>query len=94
MNKLYLVIFILLLQTTLQAQDIEHRTCGTTEYMQQLELADPSIGMQRQLIETQIAQYLQQPHKKSRTVITIPVVVHVVYNLGPQNISDAQIASN
>ena len=93
MNKLYLVIFILLLQTTLQAQDIEHRTCGSTEYMQQLELADPSIVTQRQLIETQIAQYLQQPHKKSRTVITIPVVVHVVYNLGPQNISDAQIAS-
>ena len=38
-------------------------------------------------------QFIQNGGANERTVVTIPVVVHVVYYNSTQNISDAQIAS-
>nr|MBP6316359.1 zinc metalloprotease [Chitinophagaceae bacterium] len=80
-------------QTSIQAQEATVRECGTTEYMNALEHAHPEVAQQRQLIEQHTQQFIRSNHKKSRSIITIPVVVHVVYNLAVQNISDAQIQS-
>lgn len=93
MNKIYIFFFLLFLQISLRAQVAEKRICGTNEYMHELELNNPEIIAKRQLIEQHTHQYIEQANKRTRAVITIPVVVHVVYNLGSQNISDAQIQS-
>lgn len=70
------------------------RTCGTVEHMQQALHDDPAYAQRRQEIETQTQNYIAHPQANNeRVVYTIPVVVHVVYNLSVQNISDAQIQS-
>jgi hypothetical protein len=91
MNKITTTFLILLLNFTAFAQ-VEHRVCGAMDHLHQLDQIDPTYAVQRQLIENHTQQYLANPTKQ-RTVITIPVVVHVVYNTASQNISDAQIQS-
>lgn len=93
MNKIFTFIFLIFLQNASFAQITEKRICGTSEYMHSLEQSHPDVYSQRQTIEQFTQQYIQNHKKDSRTLITIPVVVHVVYNLNVQNISDAQINS-
>jgi PKD repeat protein len=71
------------------------RTCGTTEYMENLYKQDPEYKLAMQRLEKFAEQYAKDhpAGTESRTVITIPVVVHVVWNTPQQNISDDQIAS-
>ncbi len=92
MSKFYSLFFLILLHHTLFAQ-YETRICGTTEYMQALAIAHPEMVQQRAAIEQHTQQFMQQQNPHTRSIVTIPVVVHVVYNLGSQNISDAQILS-
>ncbi|MFN8322776.1 MAG: PKD domain-containing protein [Chitinophagales bacterium] len=69
--------------------------CGTMDHLQMLLQQDPTLAATRQAIEQHTQQYLNQfPNGDgSRAIITIPVVVHVVYNTTAQNISNAQIQS-
>lgn len=70
--------------------------CGTTEYMEQQFLSDPALKTRMSLIERDIQTRIANNNglqKSVAQVITIPVVVHVVYNLADQNISDAQVLS-
>ena len=69
------------------------RNCGTMEHMQLEELLDPSRALKLQEIEEHAKQYLANPERAVNGVITIPVVVHVVYNTTAENVSDAQIQS-
>lgn len=75
------------------AQQVSHRTCGTVEYNKKQELADPSIAAKRSALENFTQNWENNNQSKSAAVITIPVVVHVIYNNATQNISDAQIQS-
>jgi Pregnancy-associated plasma protein-A/Secretion system C-terminal sorting domain/Fibronectin type III domain len=68
------------------------RICGAVDHQHALETADPSIAINRQAIEQFTNTFIAQ-NKQTRATITIPVVVHVLYNNATQNISDAQIAS-
>ena len=68
------------------------RTCSTMDVLDRLQQEDPSIIQTMQQIENFTQNYIANPTGE-RTVITIPVVVHVVYNTNAQNISDAQINS-
>ncbi len=73
------------------AQNLTTRNCGTMNLLAAHQLADPSITIRRQNIETQTQNYAA--HQFSRTeagVVTIPVVFHVIYKTAAQNISDAQ----
>lgn len=80
---------ISLLSITANAQ-----RCGSMEVLQQQLQADPNLAAVRQQIENQTNQFLANPQNRgSRAVITIPVVVHVVYNTTAQNVSTAQIQS-
>jgi uncharacterized membrane protein len=45
-------------------------------------------------IEQKTQDFIRGNQNQLRAVITIPVVVHVIYNTTTQNISDAQIQSN
>ena len=70
------------------------RTCDAMDHLNELEQKDPSIKIKMDAIEKHTQYILDQA--STRTVdgiITIPVVVHVVYNEEGENISDAQIHS-
>jgi len=58
-----------------------------------LEQEDPSIINRREEIEQFTRDFLLSNPQGDRALVTIPVVVHVVYNTAEENISDAQIQS-
>lgn len=78
----------LLWSASVQAQ----RNCGSNEYHQHQMNTDAEYVKNRVLIEQHTEQFAKNPNQK-RAVVTIPVVVHVVYNTAAQNITDAQIQS-
>jgi hypothetical protein len=53
----------------------------------------PSAGQRPSVIVTGTDPAGQDPRKAALSLITIPVVVHIVYNSSAQNISDAQVQS-
>lgn len=81
------LIFIALTQANAQSR------CSSNEYLQSQLQQDPTLQQRMQAIEQHTQQYATQPTAGQRAVITIPVVVHVVYNTTAQNVSDAQIQS-
>lgn len=88
-------IFNLLLVCVLLSQSVfAQRNCGTMHRHEQLIAEHPEILDQIEQIEQFTKEYeIQQTENGARVVVTIPVVVHVVYNTTTQNISDAQIQS-
>ncbi len=90
-NLLLSVGAFLLLLGNLAAQD--HRGCGSMEVLARQLMADPEMQQRMQDIENHTAQFISEGGAHERTVVNIPVVVHVVYNTTAQNISDAQIQS-
>lgn len=69
----------------------QQRSCGTMEYLQWLKQQDPNLEQRMQEIETYTQNWIAAHPEGLRTVVTIPVVVHVVYNTTSQNISDALV---
>ncbi len=78
------------LGTTLNAQQAYYR-CSSAEHLKEQLAADPTLTQTMEAIEQQSTEYAQSSQSGSRAVVTIPVVVHVVYNTSAQNISDALI---
>ncbi len=73
---------------------IGQRNCASTEYLEQQVAEDPKRQMKMDRIEDHTRQFIMnQENRSSAPVITIPVVVHVVWNTAAENISDAQILS-
>ncbi len=66
------------------------RTCGTVEYMAQQVAENPDIQQQIDAINQQANNYAANG-KKTRTLVTIPVVFHVIYANAAQNIPDTLI---
>ena len=81
---------------------LAQRDCRWFDYKQQQLKADPSLAEKVEAVESFTRMQL---HKSSVTItgqgtkdlipplITVPVVVHIVYNSSSQNISDAQVLS-
>jgi hypothetical protein len=76
-------------------ENIPHRNCGTMEYLEMQKANDPNLAERMERMEEFTQQWIESGGSsfKTSSVITIPVVVHVVYNTSSQNISDAQIQS-
>ena len=93
MKKITLFIcLILFVQVLSFAQAI--RNCSTMHNLERLELVDPSVRANMDAVERFTNDYVaSHPAGSSRVVVSIPVVVHVIYNNSTQNISDAQINS-
>jgi len=90
MRKIYLAALAILgLTPFLSAQ----RICGTMEHLQMIQQQDPSIIRERESIEEFTNQFVANYQGGERVLVTIPVVVHVVWNTTAENISDAQIQS-
>jgi hypothetical protein len=69
------------------------RKCAADDVYQRMLTADPQFNLNRASIENFTSKYISSNAVQPRTVITIPVVVHVVWRTSAQNISDAQIQS-
>ena len=67
------------------------RDCGAVEYLEQQMQLDPKRGEKMDRIEKHTQNFLKNPTRDVTGTVTIPVVVHVVYNTSAENISDAQI---
>lgn len=89
-NLLLLPFLGLLLAASLHAQQ---RTCAAHDILLQQLKDNPEMQQIRDAIEQQTTQFVQSGGAKDRVVVTIPVVVHVVWNTSAENISDARIQS-
>ena len=68
--------------------------CSTTAHTQQLMDINPEYAKARAKVNSQTEQWIKDhPNHNEKTIITIPVVVHVVWKTNTHNISDAQIQS-
>jgi hypothetical protein len=80
-----------------QGQAPLRRSCGSMDVLAQQMAADPSLAQRMANIDNQAVQFATQKantaQRTSVVTVTIPVVVHVLYNTTAQNISDAQIQS-
>ena len=91
MKKAILALGLLfVLSFSLSAQ----RVCGSMEYLDLQIQQDAKRLEKMEAIERHTERFAAHPeHRAVNGVITIPVVVHVVYNTTAENISDAQIQS-
>lgn len=71
----------------------QQRVCGTMSNQQRLEQLYPELKANQAAIEEHTQNYTSLLARESMATVNIPVVVHVVYNIAAQNISDAQVIS-
>jgi hypothetical protein len=91
-----LLVAICLVGSTISTSLAQTRTCATMEHVQLLEKERPGLRAQlrQQARDTKRIDYKKVDGKLVLgQVVTIPVVVHVLYNTTAQNISEAQIQS-
>jgi hypothetical protein len=75
-----------------QNGDIKRIRCAVNEHETYLQSQNPNRKAERATYESAIAQWIaDNPDYKTRAVVTIPVVVHVIYKNASENIPDAQI---
>ena len=72
---------------------LAQRNCGSMDYLEMQMQADPKRATKLETIERQTEEAIESPGRAVNGVITIPVVVHVVYNTSAENISNAQVLS-
>lgn len=89
-------IFTLLLIMAATCQAVAQRTCTSFEYEMQKLQDDPSLKDKISNLESFIQRKLNSPSNiagkpHSGAVITIPVVVHILYNKSQENISDEKV---
>ena len=94
MSKIRFIIAICLFSASGFLNSQHHTRCGTSEYLNTLKLQQPELFSKMQIIEHHLQNGAEAPLKnRSESIIKIPVVVHVIYNLAEQNISDARVMS-
>ena len=83
---------ILLLSISL-CSNAQHR-CGTSIYTEQLSAKYKDYSKARSKVNKETEDWIKENyHDQIKTIIKIPIVVHVVWNTNTENISDAQIFS-
>ena len=93
MKKTYIAVLGLMMSLSTIGFSQSGRTCGSMDHLQHQIAEDPTVETRMQQIENATSQWLSDPSHRTGAIITIPVVVHVIYNTAAQNISDAQIQS-
>jgi hypothetical protein len=72
----------------------QNHKCGTMKHWEQIKQKDPNAEQRMQQLEIKTQEWIvKNEDHKDRSIITIPVVVHVLYHETIENISDAQIFS-
>ena len=89
MNK----IFTLLLASICLVATAQER-CGTEAHTRNMIKNNPSYATARAKVNDQTNKWIENhPNHSEKLIITIPVVVHIIWNTNAENISDAQIES-
>lgn len=90
MKKLLLLVFAVTANLS-QAQILQR--CATTEHQNDLLIAHPEVAKNREKLERFTQAYVQNnaQNRSTQTIITIPVVFHILYSNATQNISTARI---
>jgi len=70
----------------------QNEKCGTMLNWERIKAKDPNAELRMQQLEDYTRNWIQNK-SVTGTIITIPVVVHVIYNANEENISDDQIQS-
>jgi len=91
MKRLNTLVFFLIVLLPLVGF-AQERNCATMEVLDRLQAEDPAMARRMEAIEQHTQNFLQEG-TQSRDVVTIPVVVHVVYQTVGENISVEQIQS-
>lgn len=95
MKKLTIMtVFLALMTIQLAAQYNQPSVtepCGTMENFERLSKQDPGYQQRLNELEERIKQYVSENQGNLRVNVTIPVVVHIVYNTPAQNIPDTQV---
>ncbi len=83
-KKLLLLLAVFLITFSAIAQETIKR-CYTTEKYQEALAENPEILTIQEQLETFTSNFIQSENAENRSVITIPVVVHVIYRTAAQN---------
>jgi PKD repeat protein len=67
--------------------------CGTMEIYDKMISDNPNFVRNQRELEAFTGNYIKNIKQGERTIVTIPVVVHIVYNTPQQNISNATVQS-
>jgi len=85
---------LLSLLVILSVNSFSQQRCGTTERTHQLSENNKDFAIAKQKVNNETEKWIENnPNHSLKSIITIPVVVHVVWKSSLQNISDAQILS-
>ncbi len=95
MKKLFIlpVAILTLICVSMNAQTVQ-RKCGTMEYLALQKAADPTLELRIQNYEQALHKWIENNQdyiNSSKSTITVPVVVHIVYNSSTENISDTRV---
>ncbi len=70
---------------------LQKRTCGTMNYLEQTYKNDPQYQKILEDLDKSAVEFSKTHASRDLSLVTIPVVVHVVYSISSQNISYDQI---
>ena len=87
------IIFTFLLAGFLLISNAQNR-CGTEAHTKTMIANSPEYAIAKSKVNTQTSKWIENhPNYSEKTIITIPVIIHIVWNTNQENISDAQIQS-
>ena len=98
MNKKLLYAFVVAAASAITAfsqKSAAPEICGTMPHLEEMKAKDPKFAIGRAQYEAMSEQWIaaHASDRDANAVITIPVVVHVLYNQTSQNITDNQVKS-
>lgn len=91
-------LFLGLFMAVLCATGTAQQSCASFTYQQGQMLLNPSLKIRTDAIETFIQKQLSKEtatfgETGEMPIITIPVVVHIIYHTGDENVTDQQVAN-
>jgi hypothetical protein len=87
---------LLLICSGMYAQTEKRPTCATMEHLAYLKQQDPQLETEMQQYNAQLQEWIvanQERLNRTREVVTIPIVFHVLYNTTAENLTDDQVKS-
>jgi len=92
MKKQILMLTVFVFAYVLMYAQIPSSKCGSMEYLQKQKELDPNLETKMIIQEQNLQQWINENYQaNSKEIITIPVVVHIVYNTEEQNIPDLNV---
>lgn len=91
MKKIYSLFLGMMIITSSFAQ--QQNRCASMEVDARLRASDPEYASRQNQIDEHAHTWAASPQSGQRILVTIPIVFHVVYENGTENISDAKLQS-